>query len=1005
MHHPSLAVPSGLGPALAHARTIVRTIAGTIPRTLAASLPILLVMAAALAGGPAAAADRVRVYVGTYSGGGSEGIYLLDLDRSTGSLGEPRLAAKAEHAAFLALHPGFRHLYAVNETGTFQGERTGSVSAFEIDPATGALTLLDRKPTGGTGPCHLDVDATGRNVLVANYGGGSVCVWRLAEDGSFAERTAFVRHEGSGPNRRRQEAPHAHSADIDPTNRWAVVCDLGIDRVLVYRFDAEKGTIVPNEPPGAASKPGAGPRHFAFHPGGKHAYAINELSSTIAAYAWDGARGTLRELETISTLPEGFGGESTTAEVAVSPCGKRVYGSNRGHDSIAAFRIDQQRGTLSLVEIEPSGGKTPRSFGIEPSGRFLLAAHQGTGNLVAFRIEPETGALEPTGSEARVPNGVCVVFLEPAAEGADAGAGGGLPEAIAFPAGIAEGYAALAGAVVAEDIGAFMRLFDMDFVFEAADASSLDRGPWKRSWEEAFDDAEHETVAFVPEDVVESTDDRVAVRVRSVIVTRAPGDPPKVGEPGSPSAPSARLRETLLEDVWVVAEGAWQLILRTEKEVRTDGVVLEGLDGAPGSRARTAEAIPAPAVTGSPILGRLAVTRAVDAFWKGPGARGPLVEDCEAEEERLVTFIWRGRGDERSVALEGALGDPVLPRALARLEGTDVWHRTERLSADARTTYRFLLECAVAVSGGAVVAAAPSGRAAAVGAGSAAAPSGRAGARPVTFRVLSHAVDPRSPELVGERSLLELPAAPSPARTRPVDGRPSGRVERHSIDSAILGERRFVTVYTPPGYGSVPGGEGPGTAFKVALLVDGGDFQSRRIAGVLLDNLIAERVLPPLVVAMLHDEGSRTSHLAASASTARFVREELVPWIRKSFRVVEGPEGWTVGANGGGAELAALCALEVPILFGGAFLFCGDFSGSDVARGLTARVASGPKAPVRFRVATGTLERGKAVFASRSFRDALEAGGFDVSAEDFSGDRSPPNWLLALERGLPLLIE
>lgn len=355
----------------------------------------------------------LRVYVGTYTGGKSRGIYLFRLDRRTGELAAPALAAETEHPSFLALHPSGRFLYAVNEIGNFQGKDSGSVTAFAVERETGALREIDRKPTGGSAPCHLTVDRAGKHVLVANYGGGSVCAYRILEDGRLGERTAFSEHAGSSVNRRRQERPHAHSVNLDSANRFAFVADLGIDKIVVYRYDAATGALEKDDSLEARLDPGSGPRHFAFHPLLRHAYAINELASTVTAFSYDPARGKLERLQTISTLPEGFSGETTTAEVRVSPDGRLVFGSNRGHDSIAVFRVDPAAGRLSFVRCVPSGGKTPRNFGIEPSGRFLVAANQATGNLVVFRIDAEAADLVPVGAPVEVPSPVCVLFAPP----------------------------------------------------------------------------------------------------------------------------------------------------------------------------------------------------------------------------------------------------------------------------------------------------------------------------------------------------------------------------------------------------------------------------------------------------------------------------------------------------------------------------------------------------------------------------------------------------------------
>ncbi len=257
----------------------------------------------------------------------------------------------------------------------------------------------------------MNLDRTGRYALVANYSGGSVACLPIAEDGQLAEATAFIQHQGSSVNRKRQDAPHAHSVHLDAANRFAFVADLGLDKIMIYRFDAARGQLTPHEPPFASMAPGSGPRHFAFHPNGKFAYVINELASTITALAYDSKRGTLESLQTVSTLPAGPVPGNTTADVQVHPSGKFLYGSNRGHDSIAAFTLDPQTGKLTYVENESTQGKTPRNFAIDPSGTFLLAANQDTNNVVVLRIDPKSGSLAPTTASVQVPYPVCVKFL------------------------------------------------------------------------------------------------------------------------------------------------------------------------------------------------------------------------------------------------------------------------------------------------------------------------------------------------------------------------------------------------------------------------------------------------------------------------------------------------------------------------------------------------------------------------------------------------------------------
>ncbi len=374
-------------------------------------------LAAVTGGFPAAAAkkktampDKYHVYIGTYTQRGSKGIYRMEMDPATGRLTEPVLAAETASPSFLALHPDGRFVYAVGEVSEFNGEKAGSVVAFSRDPKSGALTLLNRQSSRGTGPCHLVVDRTGKRVLVANYGGGNVAVLPIQQDGSLGPATGFFQHRGTSVNPQRQEGPHAHSINVDRDNRYAFAADLGLDKVLVYRFDAERGTVEPNEPDGASVKPGAGPRHFAFHPSGRYAYVINELGNTVTAFSYDAKRGTLQTIQDITTLPADFKGASYTAEVVVHPSGKFLYGSNRGHDSLAIFRIDEKTGQLTPAGHQPTGGKFPRNFNIDPSGRFLLAANQDGDNLLVFRVDPATGALTPTGQEIKIPMPVCIKF-------------------------------------------------------------------------------------------------------------------------------------------------------------------------------------------------------------------------------------------------------------------------------------------------------------------------------------------------------------------------------------------------------------------------------------------------------------------------------------------------------------------------------------------------------------------------------------------------------------------
>jgi 6-phosphogluconolactonase len=358
--------------------------------------------------------SEVTVFLGTYTrNSDSKGIYASKLNLKTGELSQPELKAEIANPSFLAIAPDGKHLYCVAELAEFEGKKnTGGVAAFEIDPATKNLKPLNQQSSGGAGPCHCVVDHSGRNVLVANYGGGSVACLPINADGSLKPASAFIQHAGEVADKKRQQGPHGHSINVDHHNRFAVAADLGLDKLLVYRFDAEKGTLEPNEPPSTSLQPVDGPRHFAFHPNGDFAYAINEISLTVTAFRYAPQHGVLYAMQRISTVPDDVKGPKySTAEVQVHPSGKWVYGSNRGHDSIAMFAVDAKTGQLKSLGQEPSGGKIPRNFGIDPTGQFLLAANQDSGNVVVFRINQETGTLERTGHEVACPKPVCVKFL------------------------------------------------------------------------------------------------------------------------------------------------------------------------------------------------------------------------------------------------------------------------------------------------------------------------------------------------------------------------------------------------------------------------------------------------------------------------------------------------------------------------------------------------------------------------------------------------------------------
>jgi 6-phosphogluconolactonase len=375
---------------------------------------------AAAAATPAApssapAPRALDVYFGTYTSGtsASKGIYAARLDLASGALTDVALAAESRNPSYLAVHPNGRFLYAVNEEMKLDGAPTGGVEAFAIGPGR-ALARLNQVASGGGAPCHLTLDGAGKTVVVANYMGGNVASFPVRPDGGLGPRAGFVQHEGRGPNARRQEAPHAHAALMDPGGRRVFVADLGIDQLRIYGLDPA-GALVANVPPSAPLPPGSGPRHLAFHPSGRFAYVNNELDATVTALAHDAGTGALTTLETRSTLPDGFAGPKSTAHALVTPDGRHLYVSNRGHDSLAVFAIDAASGRLAPRGHVPTGGRTPRDFGIDPSGAFLLAANQDSDTVVVFRIDGATGALAPVGAPVAVPRPVCVVFAPGAA--------------------------------------------------------------------------------------------------------------------------------------------------------------------------------------------------------------------------------------------------------------------------------------------------------------------------------------------------------------------------------------------------------------------------------------------------------------------------------------------------------------------------------------------------------------------------------------------------------------
>jgi 6-phosphogluconolactonase len=371
----------------------------------------------------AAARSQYLAYVGTYTTKtNSKGIYVFRFDAAVGQAKAVGLAAESADPSFLAVHPDGQHVYAVNELSEFGGQKSGAVSAFAIDRHTGSLTLLNQVATGGAGPCYISLDKSDKYypnlsnsiwfALVANYDGGSVASFPIRDDGSLGPAASLIQHVGSSVNKERQEGPHAHWVGTSPDNRFALVADLGLDEVLIYRFDGAKGTLSPNDPPFVKVNLGAGPRHFGFHPKEKFGYVLNEMDGSVTAFSYHSKNGSLSVVQTINTLPKDYSGPKEAAELVVHPSGKFLYASNRaGIDTITAFAIDPAKGTLTLVGQYSTKGKTPRHFAIDPTGAFLLAANEESNNIVVFKIDAVTGSLTPTGQVLEVPSPVCITFV------------------------------------------------------------------------------------------------------------------------------------------------------------------------------------------------------------------------------------------------------------------------------------------------------------------------------------------------------------------------------------------------------------------------------------------------------------------------------------------------------------------------------------------------------------------------------------------------------------------
>ncbi len=387
---------------------------------------VLLAFAVFLAEGVNFAAGhdgKYILFVGTYTKDGSQGIYSYRFDERSGKLTSLGLAAKADNPSFLAVAAGNKFLYAVNEIRDYKGAASGGVTAFSIHRKTGKLRQLNEVASRGGDPCYIAFDRSGKYVLVANYGGGNVAVFPLSSDGRIGEASSVVKDTGPlGPNHVRQESPHAHFIAASARNRFAYVSDLGLDRVLIYKFDATKGTLTPRQPEteghaengkdffSATLAPGTGPRHIAFSADGNYMYVIGELDSTVTVFANDD-KETFRAIQKISTRQPGSTGANGAAEIAIHPNGKFLYASNRGDDSIAVFSVDRESGKLTVVERVTSGGHTPRHFALDPDGTHLLVANQDSGNIVEYRVDAATGRLQRVGDIVKVPSPVCLVFV------------------------------------------------------------------------------------------------------------------------------------------------------------------------------------------------------------------------------------------------------------------------------------------------------------------------------------------------------------------------------------------------------------------------------------------------------------------------------------------------------------------------------------------------------------------------------------------------------------------
>lgn len=370
-------------------------------------LSVIVLGGIMIAGSGSCAGEDLLVFVSAFATGDEGAIHAYSLNSESGQLKLLRRTTDAEQPFFIALSPDRKFLYSIHAAGPFGGKENEQVSAYSVSGKSGELKLLNRVSSMGTASCYLDVDATGKTVLVANYATGSVASLPVLSNGTLGAAATFVQHTGAGVDKTRQDGPHAHCIVVSPDNRLALSADLGLDKILSYRLDAAKSTLAPAAQPFVRTPPGAGPRHLTFHPNGKHVYVINELSNSVTLFDYLPESGFLTEQQTISTVPADFSGTSYCADLKITPNGRFLYGTNRGHDSIAAYRLDAQ-GLLTLLSIEPSLGKGPQNLLITPDGKHLLCANMPGNNLSVFRIDSETGAISSIGDPVSIPSPSCI---------------------------------------------------------------------------------------------------------------------------------------------------------------------------------------------------------------------------------------------------------------------------------------------------------------------------------------------------------------------------------------------------------------------------------------------------------------------------------------------------------------------------------------------------------------------------------------------------------------------